>query len=30
MSDVAELDDLMTPEEYEEYCEGQPDDDDGA
>ena len=30
MSDVTELDDLMTPEEYEEYCEGQPDDDDGA
>ena len=30
MSDVDELDDLMTPEEYEEYCEGQRDDDGGA
>ena len=28
MSDVAELDDLMNPEEYEAYCEGQDDDDD--
>ncbi len=28
MSDVDELDDLMTAEEYEEYCEGQQDDDD--
>jgi glycine cleavage system H protein len=27
MSDPAELDDLMTAEEYTEYCEGQPDDD---
>ncbi len=27
MSDVGELDDLMTHEEYQEYCEGQPDDD---
>lgn len=29
MSDPAELDDLMTPEEYTEYCEGQEEDDDG-
>ena len=28
LSDVDELDDLMNAEEYEEYCEGQPDDDD--
>ncbi len=28
LSDVAELDDLMNAEEYEEYCEGQQDDDD--
>jgi glycine cleavage system H protein len=30
MSDVDELDDLMTPEEYTEHCEGQQDEDDGA
>ncbi len=30
LSDADELDDLMTPEEYTEYCEGQQDDDDGA
>ncbi len=30
LSDIDELDDLMTPEEYTEYCEGQQDDDDGA
>ena len=30
MSDVDELDDLMKPEEYTEYCEGQQDEDDGA
>ncbi len=30
MSDVSELEDLMTHEEYKEYCEGQPDDDDGG
>ncbi len=30
LSDANELDDLMTPEEYTEYCEGQQDDDDGA
>ena len=29
MSDLDELDDLMTPEEYTEYCEGQQEDDDG-
>lgn len=29
MSDPAELDELMTAEEYEEYCEGEQDDDDG-
>lgn len=28
LSDVDELDDLMNAEEYEEYCEGQQDDDD--
>ena len=28
LSDVDELDDLMNAEEYKEYCEGQPDDDD--
>lgn len=28
LSDVEELDDLMNAEEYEEYCEGQQDDDD--
>ena len=28
LSDVVELDDLMNAEEYEEYCEGQQDDDD--
>jgi len=27
LSDVEELDDLMNAEEYEEYCEGQQDDD---
>jgi len=30
MSDVSELDDLLTHEEYKEHCEGQPDDDDGG
>lgn len=30
MSDVGELDELLTPEKYEEYCDGQPDDHDGA
>lgn len=30
LSDLDELDDLMTPEEYAEYCEGQQDDEDGA
>lgn len=29
MSDPAELDELMTAEEYEEYCEGEQDDDNG-
>lgn len=29
MSDPDELDDLMTPEEYTEYCEGQEEADDG-
>ena len=29
MSDPDELDDLMTPEEYTEYCEGQEEGDDG-
>lgn len=29
LSDPDELDDLMTPEEYTEYCEGEQDDDDG-
>ena len=29
LSDPGELDDLMTPEEYTEYCEGEQDDDDG-
>ena len=30
MTDRDELDDLMTDEEYKEYCEGQQDEDDGG